>query len=394
MRSFLFSSLLLFLLIPTCCLSQAEKRYALVIGNGDYPKDIGVLLNPVNDATAMAAELQRASFEVQLVTNATYMQLREAVRTFHEKLSASPKGNAVGLFYYAGHGVQYQDENYMVPLDAKVQYEDDIVRMCFPVQRMVLANMERANPRMNIIILDACRNNPFPATTRSLGANTGLGEIKKAFGSFVAYATAPGSVASDGTGKNGLYTQELLKAIQIKGLLIEQVFKEVRRNVLKLSGEKQYTWDSSNIIGDFYFYPPAVASPPLVTATPVNTSAAEVTAKVEQKSPPAYEAATNSKPAATRKIISEEALSAALADLTRASIPFKTRQVGQKSILATFVVPYATTFIMIGNQIDEQLTAERLLERLITLPESTIKVVAMETSESGKIIELSIEIEE
>ena len=255
MKSFLVSTLFFFLLVPCCLLAQDEKRYALVIGNGDYPKEIGLLLNPVNDATAMAEELKRASFEVQLVTNATYMQLREAVRTFHEKLSNSPKGNAVGLFYYAGHGVQYQDENYMVPLDAKVQYEDDIVRMCFPVQRMVLANMERANPRMNIVILDACRNNPFPATNRSLGS-TGLGEIKKSFGSFVAYATAPGSVASDGTGKNGLYTQELLKAIQIKGLLIEQVFKEVRRNVLKLSGEKQYTWDSSNIIGDFYFYPP------------------------------------------------------------------------------------------------------------------------------------------
>jgi len=182
MKSFLFSAILLFVLVPCCLQAQDEKRYALVIGNGEYPKDIGLLLNPVNDATAMAEELQRASFEVQLVTNATYMQLREAVRTFHEKLSAAPKGNAVGLFYYAGHGVQYQDENYLVPLDAKVQYEDDIVRTCFPVQRMVLANMERANPRMNIIILDACRNNPFPATNRSLGSGTGLGEIKKAFG--------------------------------------------------------------------------------------------------------------------------------------------------------------------------------------------------------------------
>ena len=169
MKAFLVSTILLFLLVPCCIRAQDEKRYALVIGNGEYPKDIGLLLNPVNDATAMAEELKRASFDVQLVTNATYMQLREAVRTFHEKLSAAPKGNAVGLFYYAGHGVQYQDENYLVPLDAKVQYEDDIVRMCFPVQRMVLANMERANPRMNIIILDACRNNPFPATNRSLG---------------------------------------------------------------------------------------------------------------------------------------------------------------------------------------------------------------------------------
>ncbi len=350
--------------------AQNELRYALVIGNGDYPKEIGQLLNPVNDATAMATELRKANFEVQLVINATYMQLREAVREFHEKLSAGPRENTVGLFYYAGHGVQYQDENYLVPLDAKVQYEDDIVRMCFPVQRMVLSNMERANSRMNIIILDACRNNPFPATTRSLGA--GLGEIKKAYGSFVAYATAPGSVASDGTGKNGLYTQELLKAMQIPGLLIEQVFKEVRRNVLKLSGEKQYTWDSSNIIGDFYFNPPQ--------AIPVTTATTSIPDKKPDAARPVF-----------KKIISEEALAKALTGLTNSSVAFKTRQAEQQRILSYFVVPYATTNIMIGGRIDERLTASKVLDRLVTLPDSIIKVVAMETSESGKIIELSIE---
>jgi len=105
---------------------------------------------------------------------------------------------------------------------------------------------------MNIVILDACRNNPFPALNRSLGED-GLGEMKRARGSFIAYATAPGSVASDGTGRNGLYTQELIKAIKKPGLTIEQVFKEVRLNVLRLSADKQNTWDSSNIVGEFYF---------------------------------------------------------------------------------------------------------------------------------------------
>jgi uncharacterized caspase-like protein len=196
--------------------------------------------------------LRQSDFEVQLLTNATYIQIREAVRKFHEKLTNGPKDQTVGLFYYAGHGVQYQDENYLVPIDANVQFEDDIVRMCFPVQRMVLANMERSNSRMNIVILDACRNNPFPAVNRSVGS-TGLAEMKRARGSFIAYATAPGSVASDGTGRNGLYTQELLKALKKEGLTIEQVFKEVRMNVLRLSGDKQFTWDSSNIVGEFYF---------------------------------------------------------------------------------------------------------------------------------------------
>ena len=173
------------------------------------------------------------------------------MRKFQEKLTAGPRDQTVGLFYYAGHGVAYQDENYLVPIDADVKFEDDITRMCFPVQRMVLANMERTNSRMNIVILDACRNNPFPATTRDIGG--GLGEMKKARGSFIAYATAPGSVASDGSGRNGLYTQELVKALRKPGLSIEQVFKEVRMNVMRLSGDKQYTWDSSNIIGEFYF---------------------------------------------------------------------------------------------------------------------------------------------
>ncbi|MBL7857518.1 MAG: caspase family protein [Cyclobacteriaceae bacterium] len=228
-----------------------EKRYALIIGNSNYPKEIGMLRNPVNDATDIATELRNSDFEVQLLTNATYVQIREAVRKFHDKLTNGPKDQTVGLFYYAGHGVQYQDENYLVPIDAKVQFEDDVVRMCFPVQRMVLANMERSNSRMNIVILDACRNNPFPATSR--GVDMGLAEMKRARGSFIAYATAPGSVASDGTGRNGLYTQELLKALRKPGLTIEQVFKEVRMNVLRLSGDKQYTWDSSNIVGEFFF---------------------------------------------------------------------------------------------------------------------------------------------
>lgn len=229
-----------------------EKRYALVIGNSNYPKAIGTLKNPVNDATDLARELQASNFEVQLLTNATYGQMRQAMLRFKEKVDAGERDKTVSLFYYAGHGLQRDNENWLVPVDAMIEFEDDIQRYCFPVQRMVLANMERSNSRMNIVILDACRNNPFPALNRSLGEQ-GLTEMRKARGSFIAYATAPGSVASDGTGRNGLYTQELLKAMRKPGLTIEQVFKEVRQSVLRLSGNKQNTWDSSNIIGEFYF---------------------------------------------------------------------------------------------------------------------------------------------
>lgn len=228
-----------------------EKRYALVIGNSAYPRTIGSLKNPVNDATDMAKELQSSNFEVDLLTNATYGQMRAALLKFKEKIDAGDPEKTVALFYFAGHGLQHEQENYLVPIDAAVEFEDDISRYCFPAQRMVLSNMERSNARMNILILDACRNNPFPALNRSV--TQGLGEMRRARGSFIAYATAPGSVASDGSGKNGLYTQELLKAMRKPGLTIEQVFKEVRANVLRLSGDKQNTWDSSNIIGEFYF---------------------------------------------------------------------------------------------------------------------------------------------
>ncbi len=229
-----------------------EKRYALVIGVSNYNKDIGLLKNPVNDASDIARELEDSHFEVQLLTNATYGQIRAALMRFKEKLDGGDPENTVGLFYFAGHGLSYDDENYLVPMDAQVQFEDDIPRYCFPIQRMVLNNMERSQTRMNIVILDACRNNPFPSVNRSLGG-AGLKEMKRARGTFIAYATAPGSIASDGTGRNGLYTQELLKALKKPGLTIEQVFKEVRANVLRLSGNRQNTWDSSNIVGEFHF---------------------------------------------------------------------------------------------------------------------------------------------
>lgn len=229
-----------------------EKRFALVIGNSQYPKEVGELKNPVNDAMDMAAELEKSNFEVQLLTNATYGQIRAALLKFKEKLDEGTKDETVALFYFAGHGFHYQDENYLVPVDARIEYEDDIWRYCFPVQRMVLSNMEQSKSRMNVVILDACRSNPFPSLTRSSNQQ-GLVEMKKARGSFIAYATAPGSVAIDGTGRNGLYTQEILKAMRKPALTIEQVFKEVRLNVLRLSGEKQNTWDSSNITGEFYF---------------------------------------------------------------------------------------------------------------------------------------------
>jgi hypothetical protein len=230
---------------------KSEKRYALVIGNSKY-KAVAPLKNATNDANDIAAELEKSNFEVIKVLDGDYIKMREAFTKFHQKLTNGPKDQTVGLFYYAGHGLQNEGENYLVPIEADVKYDDDIPRMCLPMQRVVLANMERSSTRMNIVIMDACRNNPFPSSARDIGGG-GLAEIKRAKGSFIAYATSPGATASDGEGRNGLYTQELLKAMKKPGRTIEQVFKEVRQNVLKLSEDKQNTWDSSNIIGEFYF---------------------------------------------------------------------------------------------------------------------------------------------
>jgi tetratricopeptide (TPR) repeat protein len=230
-----------------------EKRFALVIGNSAYSKQVGVLKNPVNDATDFAKTLKEVGFDVTLITDASYGKIRAEMMKFRDKLNQGEKDKTVGLFFYAGHGLQHDNENYIVPVDAELEYEDDISRYCFPIQRMVLAQMEQSNSRMNIVVLDACRNNPFPAIHRGIGESNGLGEMKKARGAFIAYATSPGSVASDGSGRNGLYTQELIKAMSKPGRTIEQVFKDVRGNVLRQSGDKQNPWENSNIIGDFYF---------------------------------------------------------------------------------------------------------------------------------------------
>ena len=132
-----------------------EKRYALVIGNSKYLKPIGELKNPVNDAIDMAAELERSNFEVDLLINATYGQMRASLLKFKDKIEGGERDNTVALFYFAGHGLRQEEENYLVPVDALIEFEDDIRRYCFPVQRMVLANMENSNSRMNIVILDA-----------------------------------------------------------------------------------------------------------------------------------------------------------------------------------------------------------------------------------------------
>lgn len=237
----------------------AEKRIALVIGNASYP--IGPLANPVNDARDMAAALRVVRFEVTLREDLTQRQMKEEIQAFGRALRAG----GVGLFYYAGHGLQVGGRNYLVPIDAKIEREEDVEFEAVDAGR-VLAELAKAENNLNIIILDACRNNPFARSFRS--AAQGLAYMSAPSGTLIAYATAPGAVASDGRGRNGLYTEELLKNMRQPGLRIEDVFKRVRVGVRTKTNGNQVPWESVSLEGDFYFMPTAAVAPAIEAGKP------------------------------------------------------------------------------------------------------------------------------
>ena len=236
--------LLAILLLGLAAPAQAERRLALVIGNGAYPT--APLKNPVNDATDMAAALARLGFEVMLLKDASMQQMETAVREFGLRL----RQGGMGLFYYAGHGVQVAGNNYLVPVNAVIQSESDVRFGCLDAG-LVLGKVEDAGNGLNLVILDACRNNPFARSFRS--ADPGLAKMDAPTGSLIAYATSPGRTASDGNDRNGLYTQHLLRNIATPGLSVEELFKRVRMGVAQESAKKQVPWEASSLIGQFSF---------------------------------------------------------------------------------------------------------------------------------------------
>lgn len=230
---------------------DSRKRVALVVGNGSYTS--APLKNPVNDARAMAATLRRLGFEVEEQINLGYMPFNDAVEAFGNKL----KAGGIGLFYYAGHGMQVQGANYLIPVDAKIRAENEVRYKAIDAG-LVLAKMESAKSDVNIVILDACRDNPFSRSFRS--ASHGLAQIDAPTGTIIAYATAPGKTASDGKGKNGAYTEALIQAMESPDLKVEEVFKRVRRLVLEKTNKLQVPWESSSLVGDFRFIHSAMTS--------------------------------------------------------------------------------------------------------------------------------------
>lgn len=221
-----------------------EKRLALVIGNSRY--DNAPLRNPVNDARVIAKTLAGKGFEVTTLEDASEEQMKRAIDGFGRSI----RQGAVGFFYFAGHALQIDGRNYLIPVGAVIDVEQDVEYEAVDVGR-VLGKMEAAGNRMNIIVLDACRNNPFARSTRS--AVKGLATVDAPKGTFIAYATAPGSVARDGEGDNGVFTEAFVQALTVEGLKIEEVFKAVRTEVRKRSDGQQIPWQSSSIEGDFYF---------------------------------------------------------------------------------------------------------------------------------------------
>lgn len=225
-----------------------EQRVALVIGNSNY-QNVAQLPNPDNDAQSMAQFLNSAGFEVVEATDLTQNDMIKVVQDFSTRVS-SHGPNTVAMIYYAGHGVQLAGENYLVPVDAKISSPADLVNNSVRLVD-VMATLEAVPSRLRIVVLDACRNNPFPTIN---DAGRGLAIVDAPNGSIVGYSTAPGSQGLDGSGGHSPYTSAFLQLAREPNLPIEQLFKRIRLEVNHSTDGRQTPWESSSLTSDFYFF--------------------------------------------------------------------------------------------------------------------------------------------
>ena len=231
-------------------IAVTEDRIALVIGNAAYRND--PLDNPVNDARLIGQSLKQAGFGVVVLENLDRRAMYKALSDFGERLNE----NTIAVLYYAGHGLQLRDRNYLIPVDADIRREDEIPVVGVDLG-FLLGRMTSARSRINIVILDACRNNPFAGKGGSTAQ--GLAQMDAPVGTFLAYATAPGKLAADGSGANSLYASHLARHILSPGLPVEIVFKRVREGVVRDTRQLQVPWESSSLQGEFAFVPGAAA---------------------------------------------------------------------------------------------------------------------------------------
>ncbi|WP_227370013.1 caspase family protein [Halomonas sp. M20] len=220
---------------------------ALVIGNSDYPGQ--ELKNATNDSEDVSAKLSEFGFSVIHLSNAQKRDIDDSVKSFRDNLNS----NDIGLFYFAGHGMQIEGENYITAVDTEFDTEMDAKYSSYPLNK-VIDIMERSNNKTNIVILDACRNNPYERAWQRTPAQRGLAPVFAPKGTMIAFATSPGEVAGDGAGRNGCYTEALLKHISSPDIPIEEMFKRVRNSLSVITKNRQTSWEHTSLSGDFFFY--------------------------------------------------------------------------------------------------------------------------------------------
>jgi uncharacterized caspase-like protein len=239
------------------------RRMALLVGNADYY--FAPLKNPLNDANDLGDSLAAIGFETTVLENPGFEQFRTAIRSFYDEVSEDP--NTLSVFYYAGHAVQMNNVNYLIAVDSKIVDQQTLIDGSISINHL-LRDMQQTRNQQNLIILDACRDNPFKAIdaddeSRGIAMpddevrdlRQGLAPVKAPAGTIIAYATAPGGVAKDGKGRNGTYTQYLLAHLT-EQRPVEEVFKRVRKDVVRVSDGAQIPWEHSSLSKSVYFYPP------------------------------------------------------------------------------------------------------------------------------------------
>ncbi len=221
---------------------------ALIVGNIDYELDQNKLINAVNDANDFGQKLLSLGFTVNILNNTTSEELDREVTKFGNDL----KSYDVGLFYFSGHGFQIKGVNYLTSINTSFADGTSVKHSSLPLDE-VIDYMNDAKTDLNIVILDACRNNPFPDTNRSID-NNGLAPVFAPKGTLIAYSTSPGETAQDyGSGRNSIYTGALLNHVDDPNIPVEEFFKRVRTTVYSISGGKQTSWEHTSLIGDFFF---------------------------------------------------------------------------------------------------------------------------------------------
>lgn len=235
---------------PLSAMENPKTRYALVIGNQNYTT--APLRNPISDATAISSKLEALGFNVSLHTDTDLAGLAQAILEFYRSIPKGRQKDVMALVYYAGHAVQLEGRNYLVPLGTSYSSPEMFIDGLYNLNSL-FSSMPLLAELQSVVILDACRNNPF----KDLGnlVEDGLAPFRAPAGTLIAFATEPGGTAMDGRGKNGVYTKHLLKHMQ-RAIPVEEVLKRVRRGVARETKKQQIPWEHSSLLHDTYINPP------------------------------------------------------------------------------------------------------------------------------------------